>query len=152
MKHPDSGLWREVGLRNNYLPLLFATVLLLSAFSVQSQSYTTVNGRFNYADSIKFSKLKNNAAKDSVLATDSTGRIILKYINPISASAEANGEYYTNSVSQTITLLNTPIYNTLKLIKNGIRLPPYKYSLSVGAITLTDIRVITDIFQADYKF
>ena len=152
MKQPFIGLWRKAGLRNKYLPLLFAAVLLLSSFFVQAQSYSNVNGRFNYTDSIKFSKLKNNAAKDSILSTDSTGRIIFKYISPLSSNAEANGEYYTNSTSQTITLLNTPITNTLKLLKNGVRLPPFKYSLSGGAITLTDTRVTSDIFQADYKF
>lgn len=152
MKQPDNGLWRNLGLRNNYLPPLFAAVLLFSSFCVQAQSYTTLNGRFNYADSVKFSKLKNTFAKDSVLTTDSTGRILFKYISQSASTNEITGELIIGSSSPTIILANTPISNTIKLIKNGIRLPPFKYSVSGSTITLTDARVSTDVFESDYKF
>ena len=152
MKQPGIGLWRIKSLKDKYLSLLIAAVLLLSSFCANAQSYTIVNGRYIYTDSIKLSKLKNNLAKDSVLTTDSSGRIILKYISPVSSSNEITGEKADYSANTTITLAHSAIVNSLKLIKNGIRLPDFKYTISGGIITLMDARVSTDIFLSDYKF
>lgn len=130
---------------------LFFFLILFNA-SAFAQSYTDVRGKFNYIDSLKFSKYKNSPAKDSALTTDSSGRLMLKYISPLASAKDITGELITASASALITLANTPIINTLRLIKNGIRLPPFKYSLSGAIVTLTDERVSTDFFQADYKF
>ena len=130
---------------------LFYFLIFLNSTAF-GQSYTDVRGKFNYTDSIKFSKLKNTLTRDSVLSTDSSGRIILKYISQSASSNEITGELIIGSASPTIILANTPISNTIKLIKNGIRLPPFKYSVSGSTITLTDARVSTDVFESDYKF
>lgn len=42
-----------------------------------AQAQTNVFGKYNYKDSLRFEKYKNNAAGDSVLTTDSTGRLHL---------------------------------------------------------------------------
>ena len=174
MKQPGIGLWRKAGLRNNYLPLLFAAVLLLSSFCAKAQSYTTINGRYIYTDSIKLGKLKNNLQGNGFLSTDTSGRIILKLLDTTSLASkqnklpvgtitqylrgdltigsEARNEAADYSNNSTITLANTPLFGTLRLFKNGIILPAYKYSLSYNTITLTDARVSADIFYSDYKF
>ena len=152
MKHPLFGLLRIKSLKDRYLSLLIASALLLFSFIAKGQSYTTVNGRFNYSDSIKFAKLKNNASKDSVLTTDSEGRIIFKYINPASLSNDRIDEFITGSDSRTITLQFMPIPNTIVLYKNGVRLPYLRFYISGAVIMLLDPRQTSDIFQADYKF
>ena len=65
---------------------------------------------------------------------------------------EITGELADSSNRTTITLTHIAIFNTVKLIKNGQRLPPFKFSVLGAIITLTDPRISTDIFLTDYKF
>ena len=65
---------------------------------------------------------------------------------------EMTGEIITGSTNSNIALSYVPLFNSVKLLKNGIRLPPVKYSVSGLTITLTDARIATDIFHADYKY
>lgn len=178
MKQPDNGLWRIKSLKDNYLSFLFAAVLLLSSFCAHAQSYTTINGRFTYADSVKYAKLKNTQPLNTFLTTDTSGRLILKRFDTTSAVAqlatkqplipigtitqylradlsigsEMTGEIIPGSSAITITLANTPLTNTVKLFKNGVRLAPNLYAVLGAIITLTDTRKADDFFQSDYKF
>lgn len=68
------------------------------------------------------------------------------------AASNKYGEEATGSASSTITLTYTALTGTLRLFKNGVRLPSAKFSLSGSTITLTDSRATTDTFQSDYNY
>lgn len=152
MKNAFSRLFSIKSLKNRNLSLTILAAFLLCSIVAQGQSWNNVFGKNSFQDSLRFFKYKNNPAKDSVLTTDSTGKVVLRFISTTSSARDMTGELIASSASPTITLNNAPLYNTLKLLKNGIRLPPVKYSLSGSTVTLTDARASTDIFQADYKF
>ena len=61
-------------------------------------------------------------------------------------------EDFTDSSTSTIDLANTPVAGSLKLFKNGSRLPATEDSLDVAEITLTSSREKPDVFTADYKY
>ncbi len=51
-------------------------LILMMALSLgASAQFTKVKGKWDYTDSLRFSKYKNNAARDSVLQTDTLGKI-----------------------------------------------------------------------------
>ena len=58
--------------------IIFSFILFFSC-TVFCQSYDPISGRKNFKDSIK-TRYKNNAALDSVLTTDTSGRIFLKKV------------------------------------------------------------------------
>ena len=147
MKQPVFGLLRLISLKNRNLPLCIVAVLLLISLCSTAQTYSNINGRFTYMDSIKFAKLKNNVAGDGFLTTDTTGRIKFKYAPVDVVSEDAD---YSNK--PTITLLNTPLYNSVKLYKNGQRLPDWKFSVVGRTLTLADPRVVDDYMTTDYKY
>ena len=92
---------------------LIAT-LLLSFFVLASQAQTKVYGKYNYFDSLTFSKYKNNVSTDSILTTDVNGR--LQLVKPIGKAANDSGfisgfttrgrtKQLTDSMSAAITIL-----------------------------------------------
>lgn len=62
------------------------------------------------------------------------------------------GEINTGSAANTITLAHIPLNSNIKLLKNGIRLPLFKYSINGAVITLNDARLPIDVFESDYKY
>lgn len=67
-------------------------------------------------------------------------------------ASSKSGEESTGAATATITTLSVPVAATLRVSKNGIRLPAAKFSLTGSTITLTDSRISSDIFQMDYNF
>lgn len=65
---------------------------------------------------------------------------------------DVQGETNTGSNSSTIILAHIPLNNSIKLVKNGIRLPYFKYTVTGAIVTLADPRISIDVFESDYKF
>ena len=69
-----------------------------------------------------------------------------------STGTPINLEQADYSANTTITLNHTALPNTVILIKNGIILPPFKFTYSGAVIQLIDSRVSSDIFLTNYKY
>ena len=85
------------------------------------------------------------------LTVNAKGLITSITTGSVGASSKS-GEESTGSATSTITTTAAPVSTTLRVTKNGIRLPASKFSLTGSTITLTDTRVASDIFQMDYNF
>ena len=108
-----------------------------------------LNGQLNVMQSGDSTLAAHLNLKQPLLPTG----IVTQYMRAdLTIGNEMTGEIITGSENSNIALLNIPLLNSVKLLKNGIRLPPVKYSVSGLIITLTDARITTDIFHADYKF
>lgn len=68
------------------------------------------------------------------------------------STTDVIGEINTGSTSATFTLAHIPFNSSIKLLKNGIRLPTFKYSITGALVTLVDARLSIDVFESDYKF
>ena len=101
---------------------------------------------------------------DSVFTVPTTYRINGQYYAPDAStgvtdfgtigatSTDVFGEQNTGSTSSTITIAHTAVTGTVRLYKNGIRLPASEYSVSGTTVTLTSSRITADIFLIDYKY
>lgn len=69
-----------------------------------------------------------------------------------SGSGTDTSEDFTGSTAGTIDLAETPLTGSLRLFKNGSRLPASEFSLSVAQITLNNSRETDDVYTADYKY
>jgi len=86
--------------------ILFAFVLFFSC-TVFGQSYDPIYGKKNFKDSLK-TRYKNNAALDSVLTTDTLGRVFLKKVT--GGSGSQNLQQVTNIDSSTTHKITAATY------------------------------------------
>lgn len=82
--------------------------------------------------------------------TDGNGNWTWQTVTP--TSTDVFGEENTGSTSSTITIAHSATAGTVRLFKNGIRLPASEYSVSGTTVTLTSARLAGDLFIIDYKY
>lgn len=95
-------------------------------------------------------------AKSSKLASKqpliTTGTITQYLRADLTVGSYMDSEPAPFSSSLNFTLNNTPLINSVRLYKNGTRLPNTKFSVNGAVLTLSDPRLETDILLTDYKF
>lgn len=129
------------------------------AFDAKGRATSAVNTPIVIAESAVTSLVSDLLGKQGTITLTTTGTgattLVGNTLNvptPVTAANNKFGEEATGSATTTITLANTPIAASLRLFKNGVRLPAAKFSLSGLTITLTDARVSTDTFSSDYNY
>ena len=94
--------------------------------------------------------------RSSYLTTEMAMKLyVARYVSEHTSggsSPSITGEEHSSSTAATITLSQTPLAGTIKIFKNGIRLPASQYSLAGNVVTLTAARVAIDIFIFDFNF
>lgn len=103
-----------------------------------------LDGTFRYVD--------GNEGNSKVLTSDANGNATWQTPAGGSSSTDAFGEEATGSTSSTITLSHSALTNTVRIYKNGMRLPAAEFSVSGTTVTLTSARITSDIFITDYKY
>lgn len=93
----------------NWLCVVGAIMLLLSLILAPAVSHAQViKGKQTFRDSLTFQTYKNNAAKDSILSTDTAGRIIL-----VAKGASATTAIYRDTVTVSNPVTPLAVAHTL---------------------------------------
>lgn len=111
-------------------------------------TYTHDNG-FELPDSTGIGVLRVRI-NGTTYSASQKGTVDVGTISP--SSTDVFNEQYSGSTSSTITIANSAVAGTVRLTKNGVRLPASEYSVSGTTVTLSSSRLTTDVFIIDYKY